>query len=146
MLAMHGAIELAVNGSDLFVNGAPLASKDTSVASMAMRIEQHKLGGILVLPAIDHAEFSIFIRLMSSPPAALANLGGLRQAIEGAGLRYLKLVNTEYRKVPEGQPPPPPPPPPPPTDVPEPPMVILFGAAAAAVFARRKLGARARAA
>ena len=116
MLAMHGAIELAVNGSDLLVNGAPLASKDTSVASMALRIEQHKLGGILVLPAIDHAEFSIFIRLMASPPAAIANLGGLRQAIEGAGLRYLKLVNTEYRKVPEGQPPPPPPPPPPPAD------------------------------
>jgi hypothetical protein len=45
---------------------------------------------------------------MTSSPAAIANLGGLRQAIEDAGLRYVKLVNTEYRKVPEGEPAPPP--------------------------------------
>ncbi len=107
-LALHGAIEFAVSGSDLLVNGSTLASKDPSIASMASRIEQHKLGGILFLPAIDHAEFSIFIRLMTSSPAAIANLGGLRQAIEDAGLRYVKLVNTEYRKVPEGEPAPPP--------------------------------------
>ena len=107
-LALHGAIEFAVSGSDLLVNGSTLASKDPSIASMASRIEQHKLGGILFLPAIDHAEFSIFIRLMTSSPAAIANLGGLRQAIEDAGLRYVKLVNTEYRKVPEWEPAPPP--------------------------------------
>ena len=125
-LAMHGEIEIAIGGADLLINGAPLVSKDPSTRSLAARFNQLKIDGVAFLPGLDEAEFAIFNRILSSSPGAIAGMGGLRKALDSAGLRSIKLVNAEYRKVPEAPIAPSPPPPAPPTSTPSPPEDKVF--------------------
>lgn len=113
-LAVYGPVEIGVSENTLLVNALPVLSSDSAVRNFLSRIESHKLGGLLFSPEIDIEEFSILIRLLSSSSMSLAQHGGLKGAIDGAGLRFVKLVNTEYKKVPEDNEAPPPPPPPPP--------------------------------
>jgi len=118
-LAMYGPVEIGVSETTALVNASPVLSTDSAFRNFMSRVEIHKLGAILFSPEIDVEEFTVFIRLISSSSMALAQRGGLRGALDGAGLRSVKLVNTEYKKVLEGKDAPPPPAPPPPTPPPE---------------------------
>ena len=98
-IAMYGPIEIAFSENTLFVNGAPIKSNDTSLKNFVNRIEMHKIGGVLFSPQIDTEEFLIFTKLLSTSAMTLASRGGIKGAIEGAGLHAITLVNSEYRKV-----------------------------------------------
>ena len=98
-IAMYGPIEIAISENTLFVNGAPIKSSDTSLKNFINRIEMHKIGGVLFSPQVDNEEFMIFTKILSTSAMTLASRGGIKGAIEGAGLHAITLVNSEYRKV-----------------------------------------------
>lgn len=98
-LTMHGALEISAHLNELSVNDTQLSTRDSFATTFAKRLQQHQINGIRFLPAIDTTEFTIFIQLFTMPPNAISLQGGTQKLFENAGLRYIKLVNTEYQKV-----------------------------------------------
>ncbi len=115
-LAMYSSIEMAEADEAFLINGTPVDSKDPAVHNFISRIGIHKLGGVVFAPETNDEEFMIFTKLISSSAISLAQLGGLKNALENAGLRYISSTTSEYKRVAESEPeetlpeePPPPP-------------------------------------
>lgn len=106
-LALYGTIEMAVAGKTLLVNGMPLDSQEPSVHNFSSRIQMHKLGGVVFAPETNEEEFLIFTQLISSSTMALAQLGGMKNALDNAGLRSILSTTEAYKKVSETEPEPP---------------------------------------
>ncbi len=113
-LAVYGAIELTKTEQAFLVNGQPVDTRDAVAHGVAQKIENNGLGGIVFKPGLDETEFAIFTKLITASAAHLAQTGGMKKAIDDAGLLTIASSETAYRQISD----PPPPPEPEPTERP----------------------------
>lgn len=99
-LAVYGAIELNKTENVLLVNGIPIDTKDPIAHQIAQKISDNNLGGLVFRPEMTIEEFTTFAKLLSSSPVMLNQLGGMKNAIENAGLTTIATSETAYKQVP----------------------------------------------
>ncbi len=98
-LAMYGTVEMTDADNTFLLNSMPIDSKDPAVHNFINRLQAHKLGGVVFAPETTAEEFLVFGKLISSSSLSLEQLGGLKTAIENAGLQSISLTTSAYKKV-----------------------------------------------
>ncbi len=98
-LAMYGIIEMTDADNTFLVNSIPVDSKDPAVHNFINRLQAHKLGGVVFAPETTAEEFLVFAKLISSSTLSLEQLGGMKNAIENAGLQSIYLTTSAYKKI-----------------------------------------------
>jgi len=99
-LAVYGTIELTKTERALLVNGKPVDTKDPLAHQVAGKISANNLGGLVFKPEMTLEAFTTFAKLFSSSATMLNQLGGMKNAIENAGLDTIATSDTAYKQVP----------------------------------------------
>lgn len=103
-LAMYGIIEMTDAENTFLVNGVPIDSKDPAVHNFINRLQTHKFDGVVFASETSEEEFLVFTKFISSSATSLIQLGGLKNALESAGLHYISSTTSAYKKVSETTP------------------------------------------
>lgn len=103
-LAVYGTIAFIKTETVLLVNGIPVDTKDPIAHLVAQKIGSNDLGGLIFKPEMTNEAFTTFAKLISSSQATLEKLGGMKKAIENAGLTTIATSDTAYKQVTDDSP------------------------------------------
>lgn len=129
MLYGQERIQLVVTGQKAFVDGQVQDPKNPHIGILVKLVSERGISGFLFERGTSSDELLAFLHGLALKPAKLEELGGFEALLKTHGVRHIRVSQTRYQEVTEGEesgagekgpafsPAPPPPPPPTPDNL-----------------------------
>ncbi|MBI2360315.1 MAG: PAS domain S-box protein, partial [Deltaproteobacteria bacterium] len=107
LTALTGALSAAGNltfgfmEGKIVVNDQALDRKQTGVGDLLKECQPLLIESLIFEPGMTEAELSALIRIMSTPPKALQEAGGFKQAFDAEAFQRIRLGTSRYRMIKE---------------------------------------------
>ncbi|MBI1752726.1 MAG: HEAT repeat domain-containing protein [Acidobacteria bacterium] len=96
-------LQFIVTGSKAFVNGQVQESRVPQIASLIRLVSERGIGGFSFERGLTQDEVLVFLQGMATKPAKLEEVGGFEGLLKASDVRHIKVSQTRYQEVTEGE-------------------------------------------
>ena len=103
MLYGQERIQLVVTGQKAFVDGMVQDPKNPHIAILVKLVSERGIGGFLFERGTSPEELLVFLHGLALKPAKLQELGGFEELLKTHDVRHIRVSQTRYQEVTEGE-------------------------------------------
>jgi len=106
-LAGQERIQFVVSGTKAFLDGQVQDTRSPHVAGLVRLVAERGVGGFVFERGLGPEELQAFLQGLATKPQKLQEQGGFEALLQAAGARHIRVSQTRYQEVGEGEQPPP---------------------------------------
>jgi HEAT repeat protein len=96
-------LQFVVSGSKAFLDGQVQDSRSPHVSGLVRLVSDRGISGFVFERGVSPDEFLAFLQGLATKPARLEELGGFEALLRSAGVTHIKVSQTRYQEVAEGE-------------------------------------------
>ena len=101
-LAEQERLQFVVSGSKAFVDGQVQDSKSPHVSALVRIVSERGISGFVFERGVTAEEILVFLQGLATKPAKLEEQGGFEALLRSSGVFHIKVSQTRYQEVTEG--------------------------------------------
>jgi len=96
-------IQFVVAGAKAFVDGQAQDARSPQITALAKLVTERGISGFAFERGVTTDELLIFLQALATKPAKLEELGGFETLLKASSVRHIKVSQTRYQEVTEGE-------------------------------------------
>jgi hypothetical protein len=102
-LAENPTFHVAASGGKVFVDGQPFEGQSLHLASTARMLSERQISGVIFSRGVTSDEVAELLDLFTLKPPRIEERGGAAKILADRNLQHIRLGQTQYREVREGE-------------------------------------------
>ena len=102
-LAEQDRLQFVVSGTKAFLDGQVQDTRNPHISALAKLVSDRGISGFVFERGLSADELLAFLQGLATKPAKLEEQGGFESLLQSAGVRHIKVSQTRYQEVTEGE-------------------------------------------
>ncbi len=96
-------IQFVTSGSKAFVDGQVQDARSAQITALARLVADRNISGFIVERGVSPEDLLVFLQGLATKPGRLEEQGGFEAVLKGAGITRIKVSQTRYQEISEGE-------------------------------------------